>query len=116
MPNNTVGAVDPNQNNIINYPGGGNYDGIVTATAPASDAALTHYPTPVVNALMYKLPVGLKSHRLTVTDTAGRQVLSKSFGRSGEENAIDLSALKPGLYMVRLTGEGFDSQFKISKQ
>jgi endoglucanase len=116
VPNNTVGAVAPNQNNIVNYPGGGNYDGIVTATAPARDVATDHYPTPVANALTYKLPAGLKAHRLTVTDTAGRQVLSKNFGRSGEENSIDLSALKPGLYLVRMTGEGFDSQFKISKQ
>lgn len=114
--NNTIGAVAPNQNNIVNYPGGGSYDGIVTATAPARDAATAHYPAPVANALTYKLPVGLKSHRLTMTDTAGRQVLSKAFGRTGEENSIDLSTLKPGLYLVHLLGEGLDSQFKISKQ
>jgi endoglucanase len=116
VPNNTVGAVAPNQNNIGNYPGGGNYEGIVTATAPARDAAAAHYPTPVANALTYKLPAGLKAHRLTVTDTAGRQVLSKAFGRTGEENSIDLSTLKPGLYLVRLVGENLDSQFKINKQ
>lgn len=116
LPNNTIGAVAPNQNSILNYPGGGNYNGVVTVTAPARDAAMAHYPTPVANALTYKLPNGLKAHRLTVTDTAGRQVLSNAFGRSGEENSIDLSTLKPGLYLVHLTGESFDSQFKISKQ
>lgn len=30
IPNSAVGAISPNKNGIVNYPGGGNYDGLVT--------------------------------------------------------------------------------------
>ncbi|TGE23583.1 RICIN domain-containing protein [Hymenobacter metallicola] len=36
VPNTTVAAVSPNQNGIINYPGGGNYNG--TSTTPSGPA------------------------------------------------------------------------------
>jgi aryl-phospho-beta-D-glucosidase BglC (GH1 family) len=114
--NNTVGAVAPNQNNIVNYPGGGNYNGTITATTLAQNVATAAYPSPVSNTLTYRLPAGLQAHRLTVTDTAGRQIFTKTYTTTGEENTVDLSSLKSGLYLVHLTGGTFNSQFKISKQ
>ncbi len=90
--------------------------GAALATSPARSAPAGFYPNPVTNFLTYRLPAGLKAHRLTVRDTAGRQVLSKAYETTGAQNSIDLSGLKSGLYLVRISSAGFNTEFKISKQ
>ena len=94
--------------------------GVVGSTALASGMAKAtpagFYPNPVINALTYEVPSGVKTHRLTVTDTTGRQVLAQTFDTVAGQNTVDISALKSGLYVVRIAGAGFHSEFKISKQ
>ncbi|TPG65410.1 RICIN domain-containing protein [Hymenobacter nivis] len=84
--------------------------------APAPAAPGSYYPNPVLNALTYQLPVGGQAHTLSVVDLTGRQVLARTFGNTGEQNTVDLSALRTGLYLVRLSGATFSSELKISKQ
>ena len=94
--------------------------GVVGSTALASGRAKAapagFYPNPVVNALTYQVPSGAKTHRLTVFDTTGRPVLAQTFEAVDGQNTIDISALKTGLYVVRLAGPNFRSEFKFNKQ
>ena len=86
------------------------------AAGAARQAPVAFYPNPVAGRLTYELPVGIQSHRLTVLDTAGRLVLVRTFDKVGEQHTVDVSALKPGQYVVRLVGDGYFNEFKISKQ
>ncbi len=94
--------------------------GVVGSTALAGRAArhsvVGFYPNPVSGTLTYQLPAGVAGHRLSVLDTTGREVLSHAFAAVGEQSSIDLTALRAGLYLVRLVGSGFHSEFNISKQ
>ncbi|OGX90546.1 T9SS type A sorting domain-containing protein [Hymenobacter coccineus] len=88
----------------------------VLAGRPAGTATTGFYPNPVAGRLTYQLPAGAQAHRLTVLDAAGRQVLSRTYGNTGPRNIVDLSELKNGLYVIRLSGAAFDTSFKITKQ
>ncbi|MDQ2772053.1 MAG: cellulase family glycosylhydrolase [Bacteroidota bacterium] len=94
--------------------------GVVGNTALSSRAgrnsAVGFYPNPVSGILTYQLPAGVASHRLSVLDTTGREVLSQAFAAVGEQHTVDLAALRPGLYLVRLVGATFHAEFNISKQ
>ncbi|WP_081867624.1 RICIN domain-containing protein [Hymenobacter sp. IS2118] len=91
--------------------------GTPLATGPArAAAALGAYPNPVAGTLSYPVPAGLRTHRLVVLDTAGRQVLSKTCGPAGELHTLDVAVLKPGLYVVRISSPTYNTEFKISKQ
>lgn len=79
-------------------------------------AAGSFYPNPVLNTLTYQLSEGGQAHTLTVVDLTGRQVLARTYGNTGEQNTVDLSALHAGLYLVRLAGPAFSFELKISKQ
>ena len=81
----------------------------------AKAAPAGFYPNPVLNTLTYEVPSGVKAHRLTVLDPAGRPVLAQTFEGVGEQHTVDISTLKTGLYVVRLAGTNFHSEFKISK-
>lgn len=90
--------------------------GTVLASEPAAAAAGGFYPNPVAGRLTYRLPAGVQAHRLTVLDAAGRQVLTRAYGNTGAQNSLDVSDLKSGFYLVRLSGPGVDASFKIIKQ
>ena len=122
VPNaDVVSAVSPIFSGLINYPGGGSYFGAATPTGtragapPAADAS--SYPNPVLNQLTYSLPAGVRAHRVTVFDSAGRTVLSATVEKAGSTAPIlDVSALKSGSYRVRLSAPGFRREFAIIKQ
>jgi len=90
--------------------------GTVLAGRFASAASTGFYPNPVASHLTYQLPAGGQAHRLTVLDTAGRQVFNRTYGNTGAQNTVDLSGLKSGFYLVHLSGPALDTSFKISKQ
>ncbi len=91
--------------------------GVAAATGAATHTiAPRFYPNPVANTLTYQLPAGVKAHRVSILDLTGRQVRSQAYDNVGEQNTLDLTTLKRGLYLVRLSGVGVISQFKISKQ
>ena len=94
--------------------------GVVGSTALATGktkaAPAGFYPNPVVGILTYEVPSGVNAHRLTVVDTTGRQVLAQACEAVAGQNTVDISALKTGLYVVRLAGPNFVSEFKINKQ
>ncbi|MDQ2772054.1 MAG: RICIN domain-containing protein [Bacteroidota bacterium] len=86
------------------------------ASSTAQTAAVGFYPNPVTDVLTYQLPAGTTAHHVTVLDAAGRLVLTHTVEATGDQHTLDVSALKSGLYFVRLAGSGFHSEFKISKQ
>lgn len=94
--------------------------GVVGSTALASGRTkavpVGFYPNPVAGTLNYEVPSGLKTHRLTVVDTTGRLVLALTCKDAGGQHTADVSALKSGLYVARLAGSNFYSEFKFNKQ
>ncbi|GAA4034982.1 hypothetical protein GCM10022409_19400 [Hymenobacter glaciei] len=94
--------------------------GVVGSTALASGKAkaapVGFYPNPVLNALTYEVPSGVKTHRLTVVDTTGREVLTQTCEATAGQHTVDISGLKSGLYVVRIAGASFHSEFNINKQ
>ncbi len=86
------------------------------ASRPNAKATPGFYPNPVAASFTYELPPGVTAHRLTVRDVAGRQVLAKTYGNTGQQNSLDVSPLKSGLYIVQISSPTFNTQFKISKQ
>ena len=90
--------------------------GSALATASASAPALVAYPNPVANHLTYALPAGTKAHTVTVVDATGRTVLTRTYGEVGGQNVLDMNGIAPGLYVVRLTGQGLAQSFKVMKE
>jgi aryl-phospho-beta-D-glucosidase BglC (GH1 family) len=86
------------------------------ASKGAKRAPASFYPNPVAGNLTYQVPAGIKSHRLAVLDTAGCVLLARTRTSTGEQNIIDLSGLKNGLYVVRIASSGYNTEFKINKQ
>jgi len=106
--NSTQAAIAPNRNGIVNYPGGGNYDGtLVTATAPArADERLQVYPT-VTDAtlsLRYNSPAPQRL-QVRLLDLAGRVVGSQpNYPAAAGDNLLQLpvAALPAGIYLLQL--------------
>ncbi|HEX8507770.1 MAG TPA: cellulase family glycosylhydrolase [Hymenobacter sp.] len=89
---------------------------VALASRGAKKGPVTFYPNPVSTSLTYQMPAAVKSHRLVVLDTAGRTVLTKTRTGTGERNTLDVSGLKSGLYVVRIAGAGYTTEFNLSKQ
>ena len=90
--------------------------GPALASGRAMAAPAGFYPNPIASTLTYEVPGGVRIHRLTVVDTAGRQVLARTCEAADGQHTVDVSALKAGVYVVRLAGANFRSEFKITKQ
>ena len=86
------------------------------ATKGAAGIAASAYPNPVRDRLTYALPAGTRAHQLTLLDTAGRTILTRSYGNVGAQNTLDTSVLARGLYLLRLTGDDFVQSFKLVKE
>jgi hypothetical protein len=80
-----------------------------------TESNTSFYPNPVSSKLNYKLPEGITAHNIQIRDFQGKAVSNFSFGNVGSENAIDLSSLKAGFYIIRITDKGFTKTFKIEK-
>ena len=75
----------------------------LAATAPAALADLALYPNPAQNTTTVRLPAGAGSNAATLTlyDALGRPVRT-STAPTGQEHAVDLSGLAPGVYALRV--------------
>ncbi len=69
---------------------------------PAADAGIEMYPVPVKDQLTITLKEALSgSATMTIVDAAGRTVISLPWSNT-DRNTVDLSALSPGTYLVRI--------------
>ena len=57
----------------------------------------------------------MRTHRLSVADTTGREVLARTVEGGSEQNAVDISILKAGPYFIHLAGHNFASEFRFNK-
>ena len=90
--------------------------GSVLATQAASAPVGPAYPNPVADRLTYALPAGTQAHTVEVVDATGRTVLRRRYGSVGAQNVLELSGIGPGLYVVRVAGEGLAQSFRVVKE
>jgi chitinase len=74
------------------------------------------YPNPVNTTLTYKLPVNTKQHSINVLNMSGERILNASFGDTGNQHSLDVSEWKQGMYIIRVSGAGFQNTFKVMKK
>ena len=90
--------------------------GVVEKDITVSDETLI-YPNPFNNILNVSLGKGLiKLADIRVFGSDGRQVYRNSFTNVSGALQLDLSDLKGGLYVLKLTADGADTVFKIVKE
>ena len=61
------------------------------------------YPVPATDQLNIELPSAVESATLTITDVQGRQVYSATL--NGVKKTIDVSSMKKGMYIVKITSD-----------
>ncbi len=83
-----------------------------TLSVPQLDLAggITVYPNPTTSGIFFKSQKSLAGETLSVVSLTGQEVLRKSISNEG---GVDLAALLPGVYIVRL--ESNNKTFKIVK-
>jgi hypothetical protein len=78
--------------------------------------AIDYYPNPVTTNLTYKLPEKTKQHAIRVVDMQGIEVMTASFGDTGDHNTVDASTWREGLYVIRVYNKQFNKTLKIIKK
>ncbi|WP_223032392.1 FG-GAP-like repeat-containing protein [Hanstruepera marina] len=73
---------------------------------------LVIHPNPVGDILYFETPINLNNRIATVFDINGRKVLNKKL----EENALNVSKLQTGIYMLRLEYQGKTITRKLIKE
>lgn len=84
---------------------------ISTGAAPFSVAA---YPNPVNSELTIQVGGVISDAHLTLTDITGKVI--RTMNIESYNTSIDVSALPPGIYIIRYTDGGFAQTLKVSKQ
>ncbi|HYG39032.1 MAG TPA: cellulase family glycosylhydrolase [Cytophagales bacterium] len=77
---------------------------------------LVFYPNPVQDKLLYKLPGGIDQHTITVNDAFGKSIYKGAFQNAGDQNLLDVSSWKAGLYIINISGSSFNKTFKVNKK
>lgn len=78
--------------------------------------SVSYYPNPVLDQFTYELFDGSKDHKISISDFSGKVVVEKSFDNAGNTNTIDLSGLRSGMYIIKVSDKSRNQTFKIQKQ
>jgi endoglucanase len=89
---------------------------IASMNAEEEDSAIEFYPNPANQKLTYTLPANTKSHILRAVDFYGNETMKANFGDVGEQNSIDVSQWRSGLYIIRIINEKYQKTFKVIKK
>lgn len=73
------------------------------------------YPNPVKDKLSLKFNKNL-SYELAIADIAGKELIKEKVEANSMSNSIDVSALKPGIYLLRVRQEGAFYTIKFIKE
>lgn len=73
-----------------------------SGVAERSFLPLEVVPNPASTRLYFNLPNGIEATSVTMTDVAGKVVASPSIGH----NQLDINALRPGIYLVKVQANG----------
>lgn len=66
-------------------------------------AGISFYPNPIKNYLMMKAPAG--NYLISITNTAGTNVLGDKIITTGNDNKISLAGLAAGIYYIDISNE-----------
>jgi hypothetical protein len=83
-----------------------------------SNITVLTYPNPVANELRVTVPGGWQGKKVSyeVLSNNGRLTIRTESGNSSQTEAINVSSLSPGMYVVRVTCNGETATQKIVKQ
>ncbi|WP_303311972.1 T9SS type A sorting domain-containing protein [Hymenobacter sp. BT730] len=88
------------------------YSGVATVVN-AGSGTVAMYPNPVRDQLNIQLPGNAKGGLVTVSDLTGRVHMSKTLSAEGR---LDMTSLKPGIYVVTVVSGGQRFTQKVVKQ
>lgn len=77
---------------------------------------VTFFPNPVIDKFTYTLNGQSTNHKISIKDFSGKLVSEKSVVNATENNTLDLSNLKSGIYIINILEKGEIRSFKIQKQ
>ncbi len=85
-----------------------------TSEQQRTQTPLVAYPNPTTGAISITAPSNIQNSEITVTDIAGRKVMSQKISGllKGETIELSLAALRPGIYIIKLGGQSV----KVQKQ
>ncbi len=90
------------------------YSNITVVRRDAVKSAIRLYPNPANNTLFVEGLQGKASY--TVTDATGRKVLAAMANSNGNQQALDVAPLAPGLYFMQYTDDNGTASVKFVKQ
>ncbi|MBW3544316.1 MAG: T9SS type A sorting domain-containing protein [Bacteroidetes bacterium] len=73
---------------------------------------LAVYPNPVMHSLHLTQAAGLKGAAISIVDARGRMVYKGKLAAG----TVDVSSLKPGLYLIRISSPERTHQLRFIKQ
>lgn len=79
------------------------------------ELSLNLFPNPFVNELKVSVPSDYQQAVIKLYDTAGRQIMMQEL-TTGETHTLNLSHLKSGIYVARISGGEQELTHKIIKQ
>ena len=74
-----------------------------------------YYPVPAENALVLKLPDDFRSSRFFISDITGKQLFTGKTENSNEFS-VNISFLKPGMYLFSMEGIEKHHTFRFIKK
>ncbi len=100
----------------ITKSGGGRLATHEEEIAVENDGSSRIFPNPVHHTLHYTLPKGVQAHTVLVRDILGKSVSEHSFSKAKDNNSMDVSTLKEGIYFITLSDKTFNKTFKMEKE
>ena len=85
----------------------------------AGNNVLTVHPNPASDKVSVSFPEVRNSARLTITSADGRQVFATGIepdGKAARSIDVNISGFAAGIYIVRITGEGYSETARFVKQ
>ncbi len=89
-------------------------DGATSLDQPRAQPRLAIYPNPASDLVTIPLPETPGLYEITLYDLAGRLVQREQL--MGRDAVISVSGWKPGVYLVRLRGQGIDRSAQLIKE
>ena len=84
----------------------------------ATDEIIHLYPTLVISRLNYLAVRNIDNLKLTIYDLTGRKIyaISEKNIPKGKKSSLDISALKPGMYIIQIHADERFGIFKVIRQ
>ena len=94
-----------------NNPLGETWDGVFNTSTPDlkgnNEKELNVFPNPSNGTMSVEIPTEIKTATIEILDMKGAQISTELYNAENSTNVVPLSISTPGLYLIRVKGEGF---------